>query len=231
MTAGDVTSQPREPGLAADEATLGSKLAPWGVATSAAGEGRRRVATAESLGRLLGQAVRSGDRALLEEALRVRREVVVRQTLRRLPLGLVLPLLQQLARLLETSPGRGLELSLWVHHLLTQHSAYLMTQPQLVAILSSFYQVLEARSSVYDKLCRIHGKLGLMNIHEAGGPEEEGVESVALVTATLGEEVLGEGDSPGQETQSDEESSDNDQSDADSDVAMDTAEHEHQDLT
>lgn len=118
-----------------------------------------RVATAESLGRLLGQAVQSGDRSLLEEALRVRRENIIRQTLRRLPLSLILPLLKQvcglptslldlsclltlqLVRLLETSPSRGLELSLWVHHLLTQHSAYLITQPQLMATLSSFYQV------------------------------------------------------------------------------------------
>ena len=54
-----------------------------------------RVATAESLGRLLGQAVQSGDRSLLEEALRVRRENIIRQTLRRLPLSLILPLLKQ----------------------------------------------------------------------------------------------------------------------------------------
>ena len=47
----------------------------------------------------------------------------------------------QLVRLLETAPGRALELSLWLRHLLTQHSSYLMTQPQLVSLLSSFYQV------------------------------------------------------------------------------------------
>ena len=58
-----------------------------------------RVATAESLGRLLGQAVQSGDRSLLEEALRVRRENIIRQTLRRLPLSLILPLLKQVCGL------------------------------------------------------------------------------------------------------------------------------------
>ena len=55
------------------------------------------MGTAESLSRLLGQAVQSGDRSLLEEALRVRRENIIRQTLRRLPLSLILPLLRQVS--------------------------------------------------------------------------------------------------------------------------------------
>lgn len=113
----------------------------------------------ESLSQLLSQAIQSGDKSLLEEALRIRRDVVIRQTLHRLPLQLIIPfmkqvniiiimlvmssyLLLQLVKMLEVSPGRGLELSLWIKHLLTQHSSYLMSQPQLVPTLSSFYQVL-----------------------------------------------------------------------------------------
>ena len=49
----------------------------------------------------------------------------------------------------------------------------------------SIHQVLESRSSVYSKLCRVHGKLDLMNIHESeeasrGGPTE------AAVSLTVG---------------------------------------------
>ncbi|CAI8048441.1 WD repeat-containing protein 43 [Geodia barretti] len=207
------------------EAPLGSRMSGGGVA-SCREQGKNRVATAESLSRLLGQAVQSGDRSLLEEALRVRRENIIRQTLRRLPLSLILPLLRQLVRLLETCPSRGLELSLWVHHLLTQHSAYLITQPQLMAVLSSFYQVLETRSSVYNKLCRIHGKLGLMNIHDPEVAAE--IVTQPLISATLGEEVLGHGESS---EQSEGEELESDQSDSESDVAMDTEDHKHQDLT
>lgn len=54
-----------------------------------------RVATADSLSRLLAQAVQSGDKTLLEEPLKVRKEVIIRQTIRRLPVGLVVPLLKQ----------------------------------------------------------------------------------------------------------------------------------------
>lgn len=186
-----------------------------------------RVASVESLSQLLSQAIQSGDKSLLEEALRIRRDVVIRQTLHRLPLQLIIPfmkqvniiiimlvmssyLLLQLVKMLEVSPGRGLELSLWIKHLLTQHSSYLMSQPQLVPTLSSFYQVsplslstppsisplththshiiqqiLEVRSSVYSKLCKIHGKLDLMNIHETDTHSND-VISEALVTATVG---------------------------------------------
>lgn len=54
-----------------------------------------RVASTETVSRLLGQAVRSGDRTLLEEALRVRKENVIKQTIKRLPVSLILPLLKQ----------------------------------------------------------------------------------------------------------------------------------------
>ena len=42
---------------------------------------------------------------------------------------------------------------------------------------------------MYDKLCRIHGKLGLMNIHESEGPV--GVVSEPLVSLTLGGQSVG----------------------------------------
>ena len=53
--------------------------------------------------------------------------------------------------------------------------------------LSYSLQVLETRSSVYSKLCRIHGKLGLMNIHEPEAPAGELV-AEPLVSVTLGGE-------------------------------------------
>lgn len=215
----------------ATEAPLSSRLQTAEAAQASSGERKSRVATADSLSRLLAQAVQSGDKTLLEEPLKVRKEVIIRQTIRRLPVGLVVPLLKQLIHLLETSPGRGLELSLWVRHVLTQHSSYLMTQPQLVSTLSSFYQVLEARSSVYNKLCRIHGKLDLMNIHESD--EASGSSSVpaeALMSVTIGDEVISSS-SESESDQSDGELSEDDKSDSETEVAMDTAEHVPQQLT
>ena len=48
--------------------------------------------------------------------------------------------------------------------------------------------MLEVRSSVYSKLCRIHGKLDLMNIHEQHDPAADGgaVLAEAVVSVTLG---------------------------------------------
>ena len=58
-----------------------------------------RGAAADSLSRLLAQAVQSGDKSLLEEPLNVRREAIIRQTLQKLPVGLVVPLMKQVIRL------------------------------------------------------------------------------------------------------------------------------------
>ena len=62
-----------------------------------------RVATADSLSRLLSQAVQSSDPALLQEVLRVRRESTIRQTVRRLPLPHILPFLHQVREQLPLS--------------------------------------------------------------------------------------------------------------------------------
>ena len=68
-----------------EELPLSSRLAP----------GPTPRPSAESLSQLLVQAVRSSDRKLLEEALRVTKETVVMATVRRLPVSLVIPFLQQ----------------------------------------------------------------------------------------------------------------------------------------
>jgi hypothetical protein len=65
-----------------------------------------------------------------------------------------------------------------------------------------------------------------MNIHE---PEVAGeIVTEPLISATLGEEVLGHGESS---EQSEGDELESDQSDSESDVAMDTDDHKHQDLT
>ena len=71
-----------------------------------------RVSTAVTLAWLLGQAVQSGDRALLEELLKVRKEVIICQTIRRLPVALVVPLLQQVTSIIVVGYEKLLTLSL-----------------------------------------------------------------------------------------------------------------------
>ena len=54
--------------------------------------------SADSLTQLLVQSVASGDGKLLEEVLRVTKEKVVMQTVRRIPLTVVLPFLRKVSR-------------------------------------------------------------------------------------------------------------------------------------
>lgn len=64
----------------------------------------------------------------------------------------------------------------------------LTPSPLPYTVCTHYLQLLETRSSVYDKLCKIHGKLGLMNIHEAESPV--GVASEPLLSMTLGGKML-----------------------------------------
>ena len=54
--------------------------------------------TSESLTQLLTQAVASGDGKLLEEVLRVHKEKIIRATIRRLPVTVVLPFLRKVVQ-------------------------------------------------------------------------------------------------------------------------------------
>lgn len=137
---------------------------------------------ASSLSSVLEQALQSKDNAMLEYCLRTRDAKTIGNTIKRVSSVKVLELLEILVMKFEKSPGRCARLCPWIRSILLHHTAYLMTQPDLVQNLSALYQILENRLKVHDQLQKLAGRLSLVigQIHEASGAtdgEDNGVSS------------------------------------------------------
>ncbi|XP_078345072.1 WD repeat-containing protein 43-like isoform X2 [Oculina patagonica] len=119
--------------------------------------------TADSLAQMLIQALHSQDNTLLEDVLwHGKKESVMKNTIKRLPVTLAIPFLKELMHKMEATPWRGEHLVLWIKHILSAHMSYLMTVPDLVHSLSGLYAMMESRVGAFTKLCKLQGRLDLM---------------------------------------------------------------------
>ena len=115
-----------------------------------------------SLVTVLEQALQSKDNSMLEYVLRLTDEQVINTTVERLSTSRVVPFLTRLVDKFEKRPTRGSTLCLWIRAILKHHTAYLMSIPDLVHKLSTLYQTLEARLSVFTQLYKVSGRLELV---------------------------------------------------------------------
>lgn len=124
---------------------------------------------ASSLSSVLEQALQTKDNAMLEYCLRTHDAKIIGNTIKRVSSVKVLQLLDVLVIKFEKSPARCSRLCPWIRAILLHHTAYLMTQPDLVQNLSALYQILENRLKVHDQLQKLAGRLSLVigQIHEA----------------------------------------------------------------
>ena len=106
--------------------------------------------------------LQADDDAALEAVLGHADRTVISNTLARLPIRWLLPFLAKLVVRLQARPGRGAQLSAWLHALVTGHAGYLLTLPDLPDRLSGLYALLEGRLAPYKKLLRLEGRLGLV---------------------------------------------------------------------
>jgi U3 small nucleolar RNA-associated protein 5 len=124
---------------------------------------------ADSLAVLLSQALRSSDRALLERCLSVGRERVITNSVKRLvPMDAAL-LLKAAVERLQTKPSRGQQLAAWIQAVLLHHTAYLMSAPAAAPLMSSLYQIIEARLAMQRQMLSLAGRLELLLAQR--GPE------------------------------------------------------------
>ncbi|KAI0651447.1 NUC189-domain-containing protein [Trametes meyenii] len=131
---------------------------------------------ASSLTRTLIQALHSSDSRLLETCLAHSDPTLIRNTVRRLPPQLAVPLVTSCVERLSrgargnnlkgggggASSQRGTALINWVKAVLTAHSGHLMTMPDLVARLSGLHAVLAQRLTLQDSLLSLSGRLDMV---------------------------------------------------------------------
>ncbi|CAF1568374.1 unnamed protein product, partial [Didymodactylos carnosus] len=96
------------------------------------------------------------------QALTFRNDKLIQKTVRLLSLQSILPLLEHLNNCLHETAEKGLIASKWLRVVLSTHTSYLMTCPDISERLGPMYELIEARTRLYPKLSRLHGKLMLI---------------------------------------------------------------------
>ncbi|KAF8213640.1 WD40-repeat-containing domain protein [Mycena galopus ATCC 62051] len=134
------------------------------------------VVPASSLTRTLIQALHSSDTKLLETCLAHSDQTLIRNTVRRLPPQLAVPLITACVERLGrgaragnmkgggggASSQRATTLIMWVKTVLTVHSGHLMTMPDLVARLAGLHATLSSRLALQDTLLSLSGRLDMV---------------------------------------------------------------------
>ncbi|XP_060789326.1 WD repeat-containing protein 43 [Neoarius graeffei] len=111
---------------------------------------------------LLVQGLESKDQKILNKIFQIKKEILIRNTVARLPPPAVLPLVEELSRRLQGHPFVGILIVQWLKAVLTQHTSYLSSLPDLMSQLGALYHMIESRVKLYQQLTRLHGKLYLL---------------------------------------------------------------------
>ncbi|XP_052001412.1 WD repeat-containing protein 43-like [Xyrauchen texanus] len=125
-----------------------------------AGKGSSSLQT-DSFAVLLVQGLESKDEKILNKIFQTKKEMLIKNTVARLPPPAVLPLVEELSRRLQGHPFAALLIVQWFKAVLTQHTSYLSSLPDLVSQLGSIYHMIESRVKLFHQLTRLHGKLYL----------------------------------------------------------------------
>ncbi|ORX92225.1 NUC189-domain-containing protein [Basidiobolus meristosporus CBS 931.73] len=150
------------------EPTIEEKLKDLAVtetADGAAGEvptNKAITPKANSLVHILVQALHSNDVQLLEGCLNNTNTEIINNTVKRLPPTYVIPFLAQVIPRFQAKPNRGIALLRWIKAVLTIHTAYLMTVPELVKHIGAFYQTADNRLGSFQKLLALSSRLDLV---------------------------------------------------------------------
>lgn len=134
-----------------------------------------QIPSANSLGTVLTQALRSNDASLLEACLQVSNLQSIRATIERLPSVHAATLLERLAERMHKRPGRSGSLMVWVQWTVVAHGGFLASQPAAMTQLRELYRVVKLRATALQPLLTLKGKLDMLDAqmqlrkHRAGG--------------------------------------------------------------
>ncbi|NXU95652.1 WDR43 protein, partial [Xiphorhynchus elegans] len=116
----------------------------------------------DSFAVLLVQGLESNDAEILNKVLNTRKENIVKNTVARMPIYAVIPLLHELTKRLQGNPYSASLMVRWLKSVFTLHASYLSTLPDLIPQLGMLYQLMESRVKTLQKLSRLHGRLFIL---------------------------------------------------------------------
>ena len=125
-------------------------------------ETKQEVPQANTMSTLLTQGLRSEDKKILNNVLQRSQSDLITNTVRGMSISVVVPLIRELEKRTRGHSQSGLVALKWLRAVLVNHTAFLMSYPDLRSLFSDMYQMMENRVSVYSRLCKVQGKLDIM---------------------------------------------------------------------
>ncbi|KAK0056910.1 WD repeat-containing protein 43 [Biomphalaria pfeifferi] len=125
---------------------------------------------ANTLCRLLQQALLSGDHKLLTGVFQETNETIVRNTLKRLPVSCIVPLVKVIEAGMMGHAQHAWNLSRWTSCLISCHSSYILSVPEIITTMNKLYQTLISRQKFFPKMLQLKGRLDLV---KQGGSSKE----------------------------------------------------------
>uniref|UniRef100_U3K9L9 WD repeat domain 43 n=1 Tax=Ficedula albicollis TaxID=59894 RepID=U3K9L9_FICAL len=162
----------------------------------------------DSFAVLLVQGLESNDAEILNKVLNTRKENIVKNTVARMPIHAVIPLLHEVRKYLQyclVLPYNASLMVRWLKSVFTLHASYLSTLPDLIPQLGMLYQLMESRVKTLQKLSRLHGRLFILVTQLAAS---QAVQDVPEVNQTA--KLVYEDDSSEEEGSDDEMIADKD---------------------
>jgi hypothetical protein len=116
----------------------------------------------DSVLQLLLQGLNSKDKHILQSVLERVDEEIINDTVKRLPLEAILPLLETLHHYIQGKTPLVFSHGKWLKAVLQHHTSYIMSSPECEEILSSMNTIIEARTRNYSKILQLKGKLDMI---------------------------------------------------------------------
>jgi hypothetical protein len=116
----------------------------------------------DSVLQLLLQGLNSKDKHILQSVLERVDEEIINDTVKRLPLEAILPLLETLHHYIQGKTPLVFSHGKWLKAVLQHHTSYIMSSPECEEILSSMNTIIEARTRSYSKILQLKGKLDMI---------------------------------------------------------------------
>ncbi|XP_047139220.1 WD repeat-containing protein 43 isoform X1 [Hydra vulgaris] len=127
---------------------------------------KSNIPSAGSFSQMLIQAIHSSDEVLLNEILfKTFPDTVLRNTIRRVPVKLIGPLIINIVDKLQQNPNRSKILVSWLRVIMGVHLTHVMTNESISTALATLYNLLKVQQEVHPLLLNIQGKIDLLISH------------------------------------------------------------------
>ncbi|EFX89777.1 hypothetical protein DAPPUDRAFT_303119 [Daphnia pulex] len=117
---------------------------------------------ADNMAQLLLQGLHSRDPKILQSVLDRGDVHIIGNTIRRIPVQAVLPLILELTRMMQFRGHPNYSYAKWLRSLLEHHAGYLTSCPDLASVMTPLLALMTARTSLFPKLSQLRGRLHLM---------------------------------------------------------------------